>query len=107
MQKIISPVLICGLVEMVSWSAVCAPYWFEGKGVILEQEVCSTTPIKFESYLITGGSKPKLFKGKKCYFFGHLVYIHLNVAYLPRDVYMFSLIKNLFSKIKISFMETP
>ena len=69
MQKIISPVLICGLVEMVSWSAVCAPYWFEGQGVILEQEVCSTTPIKIESYLITGGSKPKLFKGKKCYFF--------------------------------------
>ena len=27
---------------------VYAPYWFEGQGVILEQEVCSTTPLKLK-----------------------------------------------------------
>ena len=29
---------------------VYAPYWLKGQGVILEQEVISTTPIKSKSY---------------------------------------------------------
>ena len=37
----IYPVLICGFLEMGrALLYVHAPYWFDGQGVILEQEVC-------------------------------------------------------------------
>ena len=44
---------------------VCAPYWFEGQGVILEQEVLSKTPIKIKSLLECHG--PKSPRAKKRY----------------------------------------
>ena len=34
----------CGISRNGQSITVCAPYWFEGQGVILEQEVYSTTP---------------------------------------------------------------
>ena len=51
-----SPVLIGACVEIDRALLYYAPYWFEGQGGILEQEVCSTTPIK--SYRIFYCSKP-------------------------------------------------
>ena len=43
----ITPVLIGGFVEMDNFCIY--PYWFEGQGGILEQEVCSTTPVRIKS----------------------------------------------------------
>ena len=50
LKNLISPILIGGFVKMAEHYFIVynmyPPYWFEGQGVILEQQVCLTNPIK-------------------------------------------------------------